>query len=251
MKKIFYLMFSLSLALLAACGGQDTSNDPSDSGEQNKDDVNSEETSKDDKFEEKPKEKKENDEDTGKEIIEGLGHVETVGVGYNEEVGIDGTEAPLKPIKMASMELEIEMLHVLKVKPDKEGKELFFSDDEEINAIVVIMKAKNTEEKDIFFDPDNAILTTDTGEQLESGMVTMLEVDEEFGEFGEFFGKVEREGIVWWFLENIEDDISSVKMIIDPPFSVDNGEEMSKEKRIEFDILTFEEAIEKDVGKEL
>ena len=54
---------------------------------------------------------------TGEYVDPDIGKVKVVGVGYNDEVGIDGTDAPIKPIQMGSMNLYINQLHVLKIEP--------------------------------------------------------------------------------------------------------------------------------------
>ena len=178
-------------------------------------------------------------EKTGEYVDPDIGKVKVVGVGYNDEVGIDGTDAPLKPVKMGSMNLYISSMHIVDIKPTEASK-TFFDDQDQARAIIVDMKAENTSEQDIIFHPNQSIIVTDTGEQVESDMLMMGEVG------GDFLGKVTKEGQTWWLLKNLDKDIKKVKLIISPPQIADTYEEQGKERRLEFDILTWDEAIKRD-----
>ncbi|MCY8103375.1 hypothetical protein [Bacillus mojavensis] len=183
---------------------------------------------------------KEQFEKTGEGDIEGLGHVKDIGVGYNDEVGIDGKDTPIKPVTMGSMKLYINSVDVLEIQPDDDAKSLYFNDQDKVRAIVVDMKAENTYSKDVTFDPNQAVIVTNTGEQLESEMGLMGEVG------GDFLGKVKKEGQAWWILKDNSKDISSLKMIISPPSDAKTYDDLGSEKRLDFDILSFEEAKKKD-----
>lgn len=182
-------------------------------------------------------------EDTGEGLIESIGYVNVQGVGYNDEVGIDGTDSPLKPIKMGPVNLEIQSVNILDVNPNEDSKELFFNDQDKVKAIVIDMKSENTSDKDITFNPNQATIVTDTGEQLESEMMLMGEAG------GDFLGKVKKEGQTWWLLKDPNKDIKTVKLIISPPYQSDSIEDIGDEKRLEFDILSYEEALKKDGKK--
>lgn len=171
-----------------------------------------------------------------------VGHWKTVGVGYNDEVGIDGADTPLKPIKMGSMNLYISEFHVVDLKPAGDFKSIYFNDQEKVRAVIATMKAENTTDTDVTFHPNQAIIVTDTGEQIEPEMGLMGEVG------GDFLGKVTKEGQVWWILKNLDKDIKNVKLIISPPTDMDFND-LSEEKRLEFNILSWQEARKKDQGK--
>jgi len=189
---------------------------------------------------EEPDNKQEYDEETGRGYVEGLGYVETVGVGYNEEIGIDGVgDNPLKPIKMGTMELEISSLAILEIEPEEDVKEYSFGGKDKVKAIVVSMKTENTSEEDVTFYPNQSIMVTDTGEQVEPDMMLMGDAG------GDFLGKVKKEGQTWWLLEH-DTDISEVTMIIGAPYSAEDWEDMGDEKRLEFEVLNWEEAMERD-----
>lgn len=249
MKKHLTFLFAILLVFMAACGSENASRDADGGkGDQEK----QTEVSEDDKssaqkqaewMEEQEKEgnsEEEYNEETGKGYIEDLGYVETAGIGYSDELGIDGTDAPLKPIEMGPMSLEIEGLAVLDVTPNEDAKELFFDGKEKVRTIVVNMKVENKSEDDITFNPNQAILVTSAGEQVESDMFLMGEAG------GDFLGKVKKEDQTWWILQNPDEDISSVKMIISPPYSLDGWDDLAEEKRIDFEVVSWEEAQERD-----
>ncbi|WP_068672321.1 hypothetical protein [Oceanobacillus sp. Castelsardo] len=250
MKKYLYLVFTVLLVFMVACGSENTSNDAgsSEGNEEEQAEVSEDDKSSAQKQAEwmeqqenaDNQETQEFNEDTGKGYIEDLGYVETVGVGYSDELGIDGTDAPLQPVEMGSAQLEIEGLAILEVKPNEDAKQLFFDDKEKVKAIVVGMKAENTSDDDIEFHPNNSIMVTNTGEQVESDMFLMGDAG------GEFLGKVKKEGQTWWILQDADEDISEVKMIISPPYTMDDWEDLAEEKRIEFEVLSWEEAQERD-----
>lgn len=249
MKKHLTFLFAILLVFMTACGSENTSNN-ADGGKE--DQEKQTEVSEDDKssaqkqaewMEEQEKEgnsEEEYNEETGKGYIEDLGYVETAGIGYSDELGIDGTDAPLKPIEMGPMSLEIEGLAVLDVTPNEDAKELFFDGKEKVRTIVVNMKVENKSEDDITFNPNQAILVTDTGEQIESDMFLMGDAG------GDFLGKVKKEDQTWWILKDADADISKITMIISPPYGMEELEDFGDEKRIEFEVVSWEEAQKRD-----
>lgn len=104
-----------------------------------------------------------------------FGKIKIVGVGYNDEVGIDGTDSPLKPVEMGPMNLYIKELNVIEIKPTDEAIEFFFDGEEKVKAVIIDMKVENTTEDDVTFDPNQSVLVTDTGEQVESDIMMMGE----------------------------------------------------------------------------
>jgi Domain of unknown function (DUF4352) len=174
--------------------------------------------------------------------VPGLGHMKTIGIGYNDEVGIDGTDAPLKPIEMGSLKLTINALAVYDVKPEEDMK-FFFNNQDEARVIAINMEAENTSDEDINFNPNQAILVTDTGEQLDAEIGMMGEAG------GDFLGKVKKSGQSTWIVKNMDKDIKKVTMIISSPYKVDGFANTAEEKRIVFDVLTWEEALKKDGKK--
>lgn len=177
--------------------------------------------------------------DNGESYEEGFGKLKTVGVGYSDEVGIDGTDSPVKPIDMGPMKLSINGVGIVDVEPDDEAKFLF-NEQDKARVIIIDMKAENTSEEDISFHPNQAIIVTDTGEQIESDMGLTGDAG------GDFLGKVTKEGQTWWILKHIDKEIKKITLIVNPPNKTDDWENIGEEKRIEFEILSWEEAKKKD-----
>ncbi|AWG44161.1 hypothetical protein BEH_24225 [Priestia filamentosa] len=166
------------------------------------------------------------------------GFMKPVGYGYNDEVGIDGTDAPIKPVQFGSMQLYIKNMSVYDLRPNEDS--LYeFDNQEQVRVVLVDMKVKNTADQDITFYPDQAILTTDTGEQVESDLL-----GDDLG--GDFLGKVEKEGMAMWVLKDHEKELKNIKMIISPPYGMDSIEDIGQEKRLDFEILNPKDAKERD-----
>ncbi|MTW85588.1 hypothetical protein F3157_07915 [Virgibacillus dakarensis] len=248
MKKTLGVAFAFLIVFLAACGSNDTSTNVSEGDQENAENetVNNEDKSSagiQETKKEKENKQKEYDQKTGEGYVEGLGYVKTLGVGYSDEVGIDGTDSPLKPLEFGSMELTINHMEIAEIQPNADNEVLFDGRDK-AKVIIVDMKAENKSDEDIEFYPDGSILVTDTGLQLEDSDVFL---GEEVG--GEFYGKVKKEGMATWILDDDVEKINSVKMIIDPAWNMDQSIEepqIGEEKRIEFDILNQKDAYKKD-----
>lgn len=228
----------LFLMVMVACGNDTTStNKP----EKEKEPAQTETASADTEKESEPPAEETSDSEQEADI-EGLGHIKTVAVGYNDEVGLDGSDSDAKPIEMGSMKLTVNGLAVVDVAPQEDMKVMFNGQDN-VRAIVIDMIAENTAEEDITFNPNQAILVTDTGEQVESEIGMMGDAG------GDFLGKVVKEGQSWWLLKDLDKDVKKVTMIISPPFTTSDWSETAKEKRIEFEVLPWEEALKKDGKK--
>ncbi|WP_224930411.1 hypothetical protein [Bacillus safensis] len=229
MKKFFALLLTIGISLsLVACNTENSSAEKKETTSSSQ---------KTDKKQEKEAKSKDND---ATEDVEGLGKVTIVGVGYNDEIGIDGTDDPLKPIKLGSAKLTIEQLHIVDIDPTDDAKQLYFNDEDKVRAVVIDMKAENTSKKDVMFHPNQSVLVTDSGEQLESDMMLMGEAG------GDFLGKVTKEGQTWWILKNKSKVIKNIKMIISPPTDNQTLEDIGEEKRLNFQILDYEAALKKD-----
>ncbi|PGK51347.1 hypothetical protein CN918_26515 [Priestia megaterium] len=177
----------------------------------------------------------------GFEYDPSFGAAKYYGFGYNDEVGIDGTDSDLKPIKMGPISMTIKNVSVLDVIPNDETRDMFGGNDR-VRAVSISMKVENTSDEDVTFYPSETIAVTDTGEQVETS-------DELTGDVGgDFLGKVKREGDVVFLLKDPKADIKSIKFIFDGPADKDMYE-ISGEKRLTFDILSVEEAKKKDAGK--
>lgn len=236
-------LWAILILFLAACGsGASTEEKPKEPKQTEQAQDNEQQEQNDAEKEESVEEEPPEDlEETGEWEDKDFGKVRVVGVGYNDEVGIDGKEdTPGKPIEMGPIKLFIDGLMVLEVEPNEDMKELVFEDQDKVRAIVTNMRAENTSEDDVEFYPNQSIMVTDTGEQVESDMLLMGDIG------GEFLGKVKMEDQTWWILKDPDKDIKTVKMIINPPSDANSFDDLSEEKRLEFEVLSFEEAKKKD-----
>ncbi|MCY8232347.1 hypothetical protein [Priestia endophytica] len=247
MKKLslFACVTALSL-ILSACGSNEdaSTNESSDKKEETtvadqKDVNNKEDNEKDSAVKEESKEETKEKSEDGWKVKEGLGKAKDYGYGYNDEAGIDGTDTPSKPIAFGPVNLYIENMTVADIKPEESMKAMF-NDLDKVRAVIVTMKAENTSDQDITFDPNQAVLVTDTGEQIESEMIMMGEVG------GDFLGKVKKEGQAWWLIKDNTKDIKNIKMVIPSPYETDSLEDIAQEKRLDFEILNPEDAKKRD-----
>lgn len=222
---------------MSACGS-DANTDKASTNQ--KEDTTEKTDSTETKKPEDAEEQADDIEDTGEVYEEGFGTLKTVGVGYNEEIGIDGTDAEVKPIQMGSMNLYINGVAIADVEPEDDAKTLFFNDQDKVKTVIIDMKVENTSDEDMTFQANQAIIVTDTGEQVESEMGLMGEAG------GDFLGKVTKEGQTWWLLKNLDKDVKKITVIFPTPFKTESWEKAGEEKRIEFDILSWEDAKKKD-----
>jgi len=260
-KLLSFLSLLVLIFVLAACGNSDSetstqSDTKSETESKEKDTEVAEDASSAEKQAEYMEEKEAEDEkkeetssdegfrDDGKFDEEGFGKGQVVGIGYSEEAGIDGVEDnPLKPFDFGGVEMTVGGVAVVDVQPDADAKEYVFEGADKAKVIIIDLMTENTLDKDISFYPDQAIVTTDTGEQLESEIMLSGEAG------GDFYGKVKKEGQAWYILNDPDAEIKKVTMIVSPPYEIDSMEDLGQEKRIEFDILSWDEAEAKDGEK--
>lgn len=105
------------------------------------------------------------------------------------------------------MELTISGIQLATLELSEEYMEFF--EDEEYTLVGVEMKAENTSEDDISFYPDQAVLTTDVGDQVDAEMLLSDDVG------GDFFGPTNKKGAIYFLFHTDPSEINSVKLIID------------------------------------
>lgn len=255
MRKELGFLLAAGLISLSACETNNEANSDSDNNEEeavaasenNTDDESVDETEVDEEEPEEDEAIEEEDEegfgssvdDSGEMYEEGFGTMRTLGIGYNDEVGIDGTDAPIKPIEFGDVILSINGMAVVELEPDEEISYIF-DEKEVVRAIIVDMEVENNSDQDITFHPNQATMVTSNGEQVESEMFLMGDVG------GDFYGGVKKADQAWWLIDNVDDDIENIKMIIDAPYYIDDWEDIGEEKRLDFEILSWEDALERD-----
>lgn len=168
-----------------------------------------------------------------------FGGTRDYGFGYNDEVGIDGTDNPLKPVKFGPVNMTIENVTVADIIPNSDVAS-FFDNRDRVRAVIMTVKIENTSEQDVSFFPDSSVMTTDTGEQVDADSWMSNETG------GDMLGKVKKEGQIWYVLKNEKADIKKVKFVIDPPYLTDSMDDLGQQKRLEFDILDPKAAKKKD-----
>jgi hypothetical protein len=121
-----------------------------------------------------------------------------------------GRNDKVEPMQTGPIKLEIPQVNKTTGKLKGSMKEMFESD--VANYIQVDVKVENTTDETISFYPDQATITTNTGEQVNSELMMSDDVG------GDFIGKIKKEGSVFFFLEKSKaEDIEWVRLLIDAP----------------------------------
>lgn len=101
---------------------------------------------------------------------------------------------------------------------------------EELEYIQVDMNVESSSDDTLSFYPSQATLVTDTGEQLEPDMIMSEHID------GEFMGKVKKEGINYYILEQSKAaDVKHVKLVITGATDA-NFEKVGEDITVEVDL---------------
>lgn len=247
MRNTIFIFGLISVLLLSACGEESSS--PVDTTTEESGDSEVVETS----GEEVIAEEKVVEEESVEESTDGVptgdweeadfGRVKAVGFGYNDEFGIDGTDEPSTTVDMGPMKFGVSNMTVIDIEPNEDSKDAFFEGKDFVKAVIVDVNVENTAETDVSFYPDQAVLVTSAGDQVDTAMWMTDEVG------GDFLGKVKKSGSIWWLLNNSEEDITGATMIVGGPSDTESWEDLSEEKRFEFEVLDFQSAMERDGKK--
>lgn len=120
----------------------------------------------------------------------------------NKDVGI---KADLGPLKFSINKIQTARL---KVNPDFKQA---FGNKDDVTLIIIQTTTENTIDDTISMYPNQATITTNTGEQIKADIV----LSEDSG--GEFIGKVKKTGSATFLAESQPEDITSVKFIMEGP----------------------------------
>ncbi|WP_093881572.1 hypothetical protein [Terribacillus saccharophilus] len=216
MNKMLGILFTAMLVfVLAACGSDNTSKE--DEGKSSEEDTtaNTEST-------EKEAESAEEASDDGETAVgetvsnEGGDHLL---VSRTDDVGTFESG----PIKM-------DISKVNGVSSKLKGELATYMDADELEYIQVDIQVESSSEDNISFYPSQATLVTDTGEQLEPDMMMSEHID------GEFLGKVKKEGINYYILQNSKaSDVKHVKLVFSSPTD-SNFEPIGEDITVEVDL---------------
>lgn len=111
-------------------------------------------------------------------------------------------------LKSGPMQLTLGAVQILDMKPLGDLKKLLGNVDQTV-LVSVSMRAQNTTDDTVSFYPDQAVLTTSTGEQIENAE---LFLSDHVG--GDFIGKVSKEGKVIYQLKKPADNLQWVRLVI-------------------------------------
>ncbi|MCT4792426.1 MULTISPECIES: DUF4352 domain-containing protein [Exiguobacterium] len=112
--------------------------------------------------------------------------------------------------KLGPINLSIDKIQTSRLKVSDAFKPTF-GDQDEVTTIVINMTLENTSDDTISVYPEQATLTTNTGEQIEADLF----LSDQIG--GEFIGKVKKSGNVLFLAKSQPKDITSIKYILDGP----------------------------------
>lgn len=184
MKKLLFVL--LLVLFLAACGGE---GEESGSEESSSNEVNASEETDSDSTE---------DEVTEGDTIEN--EMGTFNITYKDKDIKDTYEN-------GPMNLTITGVQVGTLEPSEDYKDMF-DGKEKLTTITVGMNAENTSDETVSFYPNQAVLTTNAGDQVDADLFLSGDVG------GDFFGEVKKEGEVIFLLDTPAEEIESGKLII-------------------------------------
>lgn len=199
MKRNLLLLLLLILSIgLIACGEQGSLND---TNENNIDEIDNQEENKKERENDANKEP-ESDSNTLEigEIVTSEAGISTI-VSYSDNVGSFETgpfKLEIENVSGQTMEISDYYIHMF--------------DDDEIEVIQVDMNVENTSEDHLNFYASQAIMTTNTGEQLESDVLMSEHID------ARFLGAVKKSGTALYILRDSQaEEIETIKLFFDPP----------------------------------
>lgn len=203
-KKLLATLLVATMAVsLVACGGSETVESEKEVVEET-DDATEEET-------------EEVDESTVGEVVEENG-LRKVPVITDKELNRTGETGPFK------YSIKAIQISKLTATNDEMAEMLEIEKDKEVTLVVMDVSVENTTDATNYIYFDQATLTTNTKEQVETNWVLSDYID------GEYLGAVIHEGSIFYILKNTNaDDLTNITLHIDAPFdeSFENiGEEV-------------------------
>lgn len=128
-----------------------------------------------------------------------------------------------------SFEIKISTISVANIMPNESSKAMFQGKDR-ATWLSIGMEVKNISPDTLSFHPNQGVVVVGS-EQKNADLL----MSEDVG--GDFIGEVIKKGRVLFVLDTLPDEVSSVKYVIDPPFSTTNYTGSLGEKlTLEFEI---------------
>lgn len=205
------LIVSLFVLFLAACGGENEEKEKS--------------TASDNTIEEASTETQETEEASTDESEVAEGDV------IENEMGTFNITKKQKDLEdvheNGPMKLTITGIQLGELEPSADYIDMF-DGKEKLTTVTVGMTAENTSEDTVSFYPDQAVLTTNAGDQVDADLFLSGDVG------GDFFGKVKKEGEVIFLLDTPVEEIESGKLIINGSHD-ENLDRLGEDMQIELE----------------
>lgn len=188
------------ILLLGACGSDVMKIDDSDG-------VKPKEVAADSKKEEKPVKEESKEEVKVEDENVQESEIGKMTIFYkNKELDENAESGP--------MSLNVNAIQIGELEVAEDYKEMFDNKDK-VTVITLKMKAENSSDDTINYYPDQATITTDAGDQSDAEIF----LSDSIG--GEFIGKVNKEGQVFFLVNSPASDIGEVNLIVDGPNNED------------------------------
>ncbi|TWT26299.1 hypothetical protein [Planomicrobium sp. CPCC 101110] len=153
--------------------------------------------------------------------------------GYNRSIGLDFSENPYVPLEAGPMAVTIQEVTVMDFKPENGQKRVVFGGKDEVRIVSAYMVADNYSDMDILFNPDEALLVTNTGETLKPLKYWTDTID------GNFTAGATKATGISWATDDVGSNLTSVRIIIDPPVSKEENLPLSEPLEVEIEILPY------------
>lgn len=175
-----------------------------------------------------------NDPDFGKGKAYGLGIDASIDEEDLKGVASDEvTDIAYRDYDIGPMNIKFLSSIVIDVEPIEEVKSLL-DDKDRARLLMIEMEVTNTSDEDVSFYPDQSVLTTNTGQQVDSDIWLSDSVG------GDFYGEVTKEGQIMFILEDDGDELEDFTLILDAPHGTESYDSVGEDKRIDFNILDWE-----------
>ncbi|MEB6549128.1 DUF5067 domain-containing protein [Heyndrickxia sporothermodurans] len=176
------------------------------------------------------------------ETVDGIGKMRQIGFGYNDELGIDGTDNPVKPYNFDDkVKLQIENLTLVQIKLDDKGAALFNSYQDQ-KVIMVKYKLINDSKDQLDFESENMKITLPNDEKInpERNLSDYYGIDKPI-KAGETI-----EGVASFVL-NDDNDVNKALLFVHGPMNMDVNKKNYSSHTFNFDILSVRDSVIKDI----